>query len=58
MKAQLDSISLAAKNSQRLRDFYVTVFGLEENKERSHPPGQWWIAFNNFFTGICQCISL
>lgn len=44
MKAQLDSISLPAANSQRLCDFYVSVFGLEENKERSHPPGFFMVS--------------
>ncbi len=32
-----------AKNSERLRDFYVTVFGLKENEQRSHPPGFFMI---------------
>ncbi len=43
MNAHLESISLPAKNSQRLRDFFVMVFGLEENKEKSHPPGFFMI---------------
>ena len=43
MKAQLDSISIPAKNSQQLCNFYVSVFGLHENKERSHPPGFFMI---------------
>ncbi len=43
IEAQLDSISLPAKNSERLRNFYVTVFGLKENEQRSHPPGFFMI---------------
>ena len=39
MSSQLDSISLSAREPQKLCDFYVSVFGLEEDKERSHPPG-------------------
>lgn len=39
MKSTIESISLQTTQPQILRDFYVKVFGLKENEQRSHAPG-------------------
>ena len=43
MKSTLNSINLMAKEPTQLKDFYVNVFGLEENMRRSHAPGFYMI---------------
>lgn len=39
MKTALDSINLFSSVPEKLKQFYIDVFGLRENAERSHPPG-------------------
>lgn len=43
MRAKLDNINLSAKSPKQLRDFYVSVIGLQELEYISQPPELYMI---------------